>query len=92
MISPEIGVTPSFTGDFMQPKSSISGQGNLFRSRMDQILHPDTYALWLTHNMHNSEQLKPLFRPFPSGGIAAHKVPDLVNNPRFDSPACIKQV
>ena len=37
--SPEIGVTLSFSGDFMQPKSSISDQGDLFRSRLDQILN-----------------------------------------------------
>jgi len=37
--SPEIEVTPSFSGDFMQPKTSISDQGDLFRSRLDQILN-----------------------------------------------------
>ena len=37
--SPEIGVTLSFSGDFMQPKSSGTDQGDLFRSRLDQILN-----------------------------------------------------
>jgi IS5 family transposase len=37
--SPEIGATLSFSGDFMQPKTSISDQGDLFRSRLDQILN-----------------------------------------------------
>jgi len=37
--SPEIGVTPSFSGDFMQPKPTVIDQGDLFRSRLDQILN-----------------------------------------------------
>ena len=37
--SPEIGVTLSFSGDLMQPKSSISDQGDLFRSRLEQNLN-----------------------------------------------------
>jgi putative SOS response-associated peptidase YedK len=60
--------------------------------RMPVILYPDTFNLWLSHNMHNPEQLKPLYTPFPADEMTAYKVPDLVNNPRFDSPACIAQV
>lgn len=60
--------------------------------RMPVILHPDTFNLWLSINMHDSEQLKPLYQPFPAAAMTAHKVPDLVNNPRFDSPACIAPV
>lgn len=60
--------------------------------RMPVILHPDTFTLWLNRNMHDPEQLQPLFRPIPADEMTAHKVPDLVNNPRFDSPACIVQV
>ncbi|MBI2353557.1 MAG: SOS response-associated peptidase [Deltaproteobacteria bacterium] len=60
--------------------------------RMPVILHPDDYSLWLNHNMHDPQQLQPLFRPFPVAEMIAHQVPDLVNNPRFDSPACIRQV
>jgi len=37
--SPEIGVIPPFPGDFMQPKSTVIDQGDLFRSRLDQILN-----------------------------------------------------
>jgi putative SOS response-associated peptidase YedK len=60
--------------------------------RMPVILHPDTFSLWLSHNMHDPEQLQPLYQPYPSAEMTAHKVPDLVNNPRFDSPACIAHV
>lgn len=37
--SPESELIPSFPGDFMQPKSSTVDQGDLFRSRLDQILN-----------------------------------------------------
>jgi putative SOS response-associated peptidase YedK len=60
--------------------------------RMPVILHPDTFNLWLSHNMHDPEQLQPLYQPFPAAEMNAYMVPDLVNNPRFDSPACIAQV
>lgn len=60
--------------------------------RMPVILHPDTFTLWLNHNMHDPEQLQPLYQPYPPSEMTAHKVPDLVNNPRFDSSACIAKV
>jgi putative SOS response-associated peptidase YedK len=60
--------------------------------RMPVILYPDTFNLWLSHNMHDPEQLQSLYQPFPAEEMHAFKVPDLVNNPRFDSPACIAQV
>lgn len=60
--------------------------------RMPVILHPATFTLWLSHNMHDPEQLQPLYQPYPAEEMTSHKVPDLVNNPRFDSPACIAQV
>lgn len=57
--------------------------------RMPVILHPDNFTLWLNHNMHDPEQLLPLYLPFPSAGMIACKVSDLVNNPRYDAPDCI---
>jgi putative SOS response-associated peptidase YedK len=60
--------------------------------RMPVILHPDRFTLWLSHNMHDPEQLQQLYQPFPAEQLEAFKVPDLVNNTRFDSPACIAPV
>ena len=60
--------------------------------RMPVILHPDVFNLWLSINMHDPDQLHQLYQPFPAVEMTAHKVPDLVNNPRFDSPACIAQI
>ena len=42
--------------------------------------------------MHDPEQLQPLFVPFPDSEMTFYKVPELVDNPRFDSPACIARV
>jgi putative SOS response-associated peptidase YedK len=58
--------------------------------RMPVILHPDSFTLWLSHNMHDPELLQPLYEPSPAAIMTSHKVSDLVNNPRFDSPECIE--
>jgi len=42
--------------------------------------------------MHDPLQLQPLFLPFPTAEMSAHKVSDLVNNSHIDSPACIDLV
>jgi putative SOS response-associated peptidase YedK len=60
--------------------------------RMPVILPPDSFNLWLSHNMHDPDLLQPLFQPFPHAGMTAWKVSDLVNNPHNDSPACIAPV
>lgn len=60
--------------------------------RMPVILKPDEYGLWLSRNMHDTEELKNLYRPFPADQLSMYQVPDLVNNPKFDSPACIARV
>lgn len=60
--------------------------------RMPVILTPDAYGLWLNHNMHDAHNLEGLYSPFPEEKLTYYKVPDLVNNPKFDGPACIIQV
>ena len=60
--------------------------------RMPQILDPEDFDLWLDPSMHDPEQLLPLYKPYPADRLTAYKVPNLVNNPRFDAPACIVQV
>lgn len=59
---------------------------------MPLILQPDSCALWLSHNMHDPEQLLPFYQPFPASALTAYKVSDLVNNPHVDSPACIERL
>jgi putative SOS response-associated peptidase YedK len=60
--------------------------------RMPVILHPGTYNFWLSHSMHDPDQLQDMFQAIPSSLIDAYKVSDLVNNARFDAPACIATV
>ena len=60
--------------------------------RMPVILQPNDFGLWLSHNMHDPEQLRGMYQPFPSELLETYKVSDLVNNVRFDSPACIARV
>jgi len=60
--------------------------------RMPVILHPGDFNLWLSKNMHDPQELERLYNPFPSEQMTVYQVPDLVNNPRFDSPACIARV
>lgn len=60
--------------------------------RMPVILYHDTFNLWLSPNMHDPDQLNSLYIPYPPTEMIAHKVPDLVNNSRFDSPSCIIQI
>jgi len=60
--------------------------------RMPVILSPENYPIWLNQNMHDSHQLERLYQQYPSEQMTAYKVPDLVNNPKFDSPACIAKV
>jgi putative SOS response-associated peptidase YedK len=60
--------------------------------RMPVILHPDNYELWLNRNMHDTHMLEKLYSPFPDELMTYYEVPSLVNNPCFDSPACIAKV
>ncbi|NVN93469.1 MAG: SOS response-associated peptidase [Desulfuromonadales bacterium] len=60
--------------------------------RMPVILSPEDYEFWLNRNMHDAQLLERLYQPYPAERMAAYKVPDLINNPRFDSPSCILQV
>lgn len=61
-------------------------------SRMPVILPPEEYGLWLNHNVHHPIELQRLYQPYPSDLMVVHPVPNLVNNPRFDGPACILQM
>ncbi len=60
--------------------------------RMPVVLQSDSYNLWLNCNMHDPHELERLYQPFPPDQMVAFPVPDLVNNTRFDGPACIVQV
>jgi putative SOS response-associated peptidase YedK len=60
--------------------------------RMPVIIKPEDCALWLSHGMHDPEQLRGLYKPYPSNLLDSYKVPSLVNNTRYDAPACIARI
>lgn len=58
--------------------------------RMPVILHPEEFGLWLDRQVHDAEQLQPLFSSYPADRIEAFPVSTLVNSPVHDSPECIE--
>ena len=59
--------------------------------RMPVILPPESIATWLEPNS-NPDEVKELLCPCAPGLLAAYTVSNLVNNPKFDSPACVARV
>lgn len=86
--SPEGSVSETFSILTTAPNKLLS----TLHDRMPVILNPNDYGLWLNKNLHDPHHLEHLYQPYPDEMLTYHKVPDLVNNPRFDSPACIIQV
>jgi putative SOS response-associated peptidase YedK len=60
--------------------------------RMPVVLRPEGYSLWLNRKFYDTSELQKLYEPFPPDQMIAYTVPELVNNPRFDSASCIVQV
>lgn len=60
--------------------------------RMPVVLQPEDYGLWMNRKMHDTAELNRLYQPYPAEMMVTHKVPDLVNNHRFDGPSCILQM
>jgi len=59
-------------------------------NRMPVILRQDDYNTWLTPDEVDSHKLIPLLQPFDSKLMEAYPVSRLVNNPKNDSPDCIR--
>lgn len=60
--------------------------------RMPVILQPNMFSIWLDRGMNDAHALDPLYVPYHDEELSYYRVPDLVNNPRLDSPACIARV
>lgn len=60
--------------------------------RMPVILDPQYKDIWLDSELADPEQLKPLFKPYPSGQMEMYPVSDLVNSPKNDNPECIQPI
>ena len=61
-------------------------------NRMPVILEKRHEALWLDPRMKDSETLLPLLRACDSSLMHGYRVSDLVNDPKNDSPDCLKAV
>jgi putative SOS response-associated peptidase YedK len=59
---------------------------------MPVILPPEAYDRWLTPDECPPDRLADLLRPYPDSEMTAYPVSRLVNNPRADTPDCIKPV
>lgn len=59
--------------------------------RMPVIVHPADYGNWLSPES-KAADLKRLLRPFDDEPMQEHYVTPLMNNPRFESPACIEPI
>lgn len=58
--------------------------------RMPVILPEDAYDLWLNPDSTDTEYLKSLLLPYPSGEMESYAVSTLVNSPKNDHPAIIE--
>lgn len=88
-------VWPDFGNPRKSPEGSELETFAILTTAANKLVEPihdrmpvtlDTFSLWLSHNMHDPEQLQPLYLPFPAAEMTTYKVPDLVNNPRFRVP------
>lgn len=58
--------------------------------RMPVILERSSEALWLDPKFRDSETLLPLLRAYDSAKMHVYRVSDVVNDPKHDSPDCLK--
>jgi putative SOS response-associated peptidase YedK len=58
--------------------------------RMPVILDTRDKDLWLDPHVSDTEQLKSLFKPYPSEMMDMYRVSNMVNSPKNDNPDCIK--
>ncbi len=61
-------------------------------NRMPVILKPEAYPLWLDPAEQTPDKLAKLLKPYAASQMAARAVSKLVNDPKNDSPDCIKPV
>ncbi|MCH2540041.1 MAG: SOS response-associated peptidase [Anaerolineales bacterium] len=59
-------------------------------NRMPVILPVDDYEAWLETEESDPFVLQRMMRPYPATGMSAYVVDGSVNNPRNNSPACIR--
>ncbi|MGC8829898.1 MAG: SOS response-associated peptidase [Verrucomicrobiia bacterium] len=61
-------------------------------NRMPLIIRPEDYHLWLDDSVKDIKLLENLLKPFPPERMRRYKVSRMMNNPKFDSPECFKEI
>lgn len=76
--------------------SIITAPANSFMSkihnRMPQILDEKYYDAWLNPELQDKDKILDMLKPIDSKLMLSHQVDSMVNNPRNNSPDCIKPV
>ncbi|OGR59667.1 MAG: hypothetical protein A2X34_02290 [Elusimicrobia bacterium GWC2_51_8] len=80
------------TGTFALITTAANALVRCVHNRMPVILEKRHEALWLDPKMKDSETLLPLLRACDSSLMHGYRVSDMVNDPKNDSPDCLKPV
>jgi len=86
------GVYEEATGTYAIITAAANALARAVHNRMPVILEKRQEALWLDPKMKDSEILLPLLRACDSSLMRGYRVSDLVNDPKNDSPDCLKPV
>ena len=84
------GVYEEKTGTFAIITAAASALVRTVHHRMPVILERRHEALWLDPKFRDSETLLPLLRAYDSSLMHGYRVSDIVNDPKNDSPDCLK--
>lgn len=84
------GVYEEKSGTFAIITAAASALVRTVHHRMPVILERRHEALWVDPKMRDSETLLPLLRAYDSSLMHAYRVSDIVNDPKNDSPDCLK--
>ncbi|MCF7804535.1 MAG: SOS response-associated peptidase [Candidatus Marinimicrobia bacterium] len=80
-------VLPSFTIITTEPNSVMENIHN----RMPVILPKEVELQWLDNSL-ETDELKPLLRPYPKDDLTAYPVSKIVNNPKNNQPDVIRPI
>jgi len=86
------GVYEESTGTYAVITAAANALVRAIHHRMPVIIEKRHEALWLDPKMRDSETLLPLLRGYDSSLMHGYRVSDLVNDPKNDSPDCLKPV
>ncbi|MCX5785864.1 MAG: SOS response-associated peptidase [Elusimicrobia bacterium] len=84
------GVYEEATGTYAVITAAANALVRAIHHRMPVIIEKRHEALWLDPKMKDTETLLPLLRGYDSSLMHGYRVSDLINDPKNDSPDCLK--